>query len=183
MTIKRSDCCKGQYCQLCWSVLLLPGMTLLLLHGDQFGQSNLHGTNWLTSHPVFYNISCRMAQPCWRRLPQCDTKGLWPMHLLWCRLQTDQLHHRRYGASLQWWEITIQHDWFNRECFGAFTIAEGCGPVTYCGEGLVVALHGICNPNAACHCLAQHTQSPILVVRCLLLPCMTYEANCPCGKG
>ncbi len=35
------------------------------------------------------------------------------------------------------------HDRFNRDRFGAFTIVEGRGPVTYCGEGLVVALHGV----------------------------------------
>jgi hypothetical protein len=36
--------------------------------------------------------------------------------------------------------------------FGAFTIVKGGGPVTYCGEGLVVALHGVRDPNAAyCH--------------------------------
>ena len=62
-------------------------------------------------------------------------------------------------------------------------IFEGCGSVTCCGEGLVVALHGVCNPNAArCH-LAWCTQSPVLVARCLWPPRMTYMANCPCGKG
>jgi hypothetical protein len=64
-------------------------------------------------------------------------------------------------ASLQalWRFIAMvrDHDWcnqFNHECFGAFTIIEGCGPVTYCDEGLVIALHGIRSPNAAYRCLA-----------------------------
>jgi hypothetical protein len=38
--------------------------------------------------------------------------------------------------------------------FGAFTIVEGRGPVTYCGEGLVVALHGVLDSNAAYRSLA-----------------------------
>jgi hypothetical protein len=42
------------------------------------------------------------------------------------------------------------HDQFNRERFGTFTIIEGCGPVTYCGDGLVIALHGVCGPKALC---------------------------------
>ncbi len=62
--MKRSDHCEGGYCQLRWSVLLLYGMTLSLFHGDQFGQSNLCGMIWLSSHPVIYDISCRVAQPC-----------------------------------------------------------------------------------------------------------------------
>ncbi len=36
-----------------------------------------------------------------------------------------------------------RHDQFNRDCFCAFTIVKGRGPVTYCGEGLVVALHNV----------------------------------------
>ena len=32
-------------------------------------------------------------------------------------------------------------------------------------------------------CLAQRTWSLVLVARCSSLPCMTYTANCPCGKG
>ena len=162
--MKRSERCEGGYCQLGWLVLLLPGMTLLMFHGNQFGQSNLRGIIWLSSHPVINNISCCMAQPCWRRLLQCDTKSLWPAHLLQWRSQTDQFHHRRYGASMQWYGITIQHDQFNCERFGAFTIVEGCGPVTYCGDGLVVALHGMRNPNAAYQC----TRSLVLVGRCSL---------------
>jgi hypothetical protein len=31
-------------------------MTLSLFRGDQFGQSNLHGTVWLSSHPVINNL-------------------------------------------------------------------------------------------------------------------------------
>jgi hypothetical protein len=46
------------------------------------------------------------------------------------------------------------HNVFNCECFGAFTIVEGCGPVTYCGEGLVIALHSIRSPDVAYYCLA-----------------------------
>ena len=76
----------------------------------------------------------------------------------------------------------IQHDQFNQECFGTFAIIAGCGLVTYCGEGLVVALHGVRNPNAAYCCLAQHTRSLVLVARFLLSSCMTYAVNCPCGK-
>ena len=30
--------------------------TLSLFHGDQFGQSNLRGTVWLSSHPVINNL-------------------------------------------------------------------------------------------------------------------------------
>ncbi len=41
-------------------------------------------------------------------------------------------------------------NWFNCERCGTFTIVKGRGPVTYCGEGLLVALHGICNPKALC---------------------------------
>jgi hypothetical protein len=73
-------------------------------------------------------------------------------------------------ASLQvlWRFIAIVRDcnWcnqFNREHFGAFMIVKGHGPVNYCGEGLSVALHGLCGPNAAYQ--------------------MTYSANCPCGEG
>ncbi len=40
--MKRSDRCKGWYCQLCWLVLLVHGMTLSLFHGDQLGQSNFY---------------------------------------------------------------------------------------------------------------------------------------------
>ncbi len=72
-------------------------------------------------------------------------------------------------ASLQvlWRFIAIVrgcnwHDWFYCECFGAFTIVDGCGPVAHCGEGLVVALHGIHGQlplwqEAHC-CLAQCTR-------------------------
>ncbi len=75
------------------------------------------------------------------------------------------------------------HDWYNCECFGAFTIIEGHGPVTYCGEGLGVALHNVRSLNAAYCCLAQHTWSLALVARGLSSSCMMYTANCPCGKG
>ncbi len=52
------------------------------------------------------------------------------------------------SSQLLWRFIAMvrDHDWhdqFNHVRFGAFTIAEGHGPVTYCGEGLVVALHGV----------------------------------------
>jgi hypothetical protein len=82
-TMKRSGCCEGWYCQLCLLVLLLPGTTLSLFHGDQLGQSNLRGTIWSLSHPVINNISCCVVQPCQRCSPRRDTKGLWPTHLLW----------------------------------------------------------------------------------------------------
>ncbi len=65
----------------------------------------------------------------------------------------------------------------------AFTIIEGCHPVARCGKGHVVALHGVCSPNAAYCCLAWHTRSLALVTRGLLSSCMMYAANCPCGKG
>ena len=97
--MKRSYCCEGQYCQLCWSFLLLHGTTLSLFHGDQFGQSNLRGRIWSSSHPVINNISCRVAQPCRRCLPGCNTKSLWPTHLLQWRPQTNQLHCSHYGTS------------------------------------------------------------------------------------
>jgi hypothetical protein len=45
------------------------------------------------------------------------------------------------------------HNWgdqFYCECFGAFTIVEGCSPVTHCGKGLVIALHRIRGPKALC---------------------------------
>jgi hypothetical protein len=48
-------------------------------------------------------------------------------------------------------------DWCNqsyRGRFGAFTIVEGHGPVTYCGEELIIASHGVRSPNAAYRCLA-----------------------------
>jgi hypothetical protein len=48
-------------------------------------------------------------------------------------------------------------DWCDqsyRGRFGAFTIVEGRGPVTYCGEGRVVASHGVRDPNAAYRRLA-----------------------------
>ena len=64
-----------------------------------------------------------------------------------------------------------------------FAIVEGCGPVTYCSEGIIVALHGVRDPNAAYRHLAQCIGSLVLVARCSSLSCMTYAANCPCGKG
>jgi hypothetical protein len=74
-------------------------------------------------------------------------------------------------ASLQalWRFIAMVKDcdWCNQSYlgrFGAFTIIEGRGPVTYCGAGLVVALHGVRNPNAAYHCLARYTRSLAFVV-------------------
>ncbi len=42
------------------------------------------------------------------------------------------------------------HDQFNCERFGAFKIVEGHGPVTYCGKGLVIALHIVHGSNALC---------------------------------
>jgi hypothetical protein len=44
-------------------------------------------------------------------------------------------------------------DWCDqsyRGHFGAFTIVEGHGPVTRCGEGLIVALHDVRGPEALC---------------------------------
>ncbi len=39
---------------------------------------------------------------------------------------------------------------FYRGRFGSFTIIKGCGPVTHCGKGLIVALYGIRSPKALC---------------------------------
>ncbi len=39
---------------------------------------------------------------------------------------------------------------FNCEHFGAFTIVEGCGPVTHCGKGLVLSLYGVRVPKVLC---------------------------------
>jgi hypothetical protein len=49
----------------------------------------------------------------------------------------------------------IWHDQFYCKCFGIFAIIEEHGPVTLCGEGLVVSLHDVCGPNAAFRRLAQ----------------------------
>ncbi len=88
-------------------------------------------------------------QPCWHCFPRWWHKCLWPMQLLQWWLQTDQLHCRCYGA----FAVMNDCNWCNqfyRGCFGTFTIVEGCGLATYCGEGLVVALHSICSPKALC---------------------------------
>jgi hypothetical protein len=72
------------------------------------------------------------------------------MHLLRWRLQTDQLNCRRYGAFVMMKDCKWC-DQFYRGRFGTFTIIEGCGPITHCGdEGLIVALHGIHDPKALC---------------------------------
>ncbi len=173
MTIKRTDCCDGQYCRLCWSVLLLHGTMLLLFHGDQFDQSNLHGTIWSSSHPVINNISCCMVQPCWRCLPRCDTKGLWPMHLLWWWLQTDQLHRRRYEGSLLPCKayVTLERfivAWQDVHVLVARCSSSSC--MTYavncpCGKGLIVVLSQL--PS-----LARGSSRPSLV-RGLLWPSST----------
>ena len=79
------------------------------------------------------------------------------MHLLQWWLQRDQIHCRHYGS----FAIMSDCDWCNHfyhSCLGAFTIVKGRDPVTHCGKGLVIALHGI-------HSLARHKRPIALVMR------------------
>jgi hypothetical protein len=62
-------------------------------------------------------------------------------------------------------------------------IIEGRGPDTYCGEGLIVALHSARGLNVENRCLAQCTLSLALGARGSLSSFRMYMANCPCCKG
>jgi hypothetical protein len=63
----------------------------------------------------------------------------------------------------------VQLDQFYSGCFGTFAIFGGHSPVALCGKGLIVALYGVCGLRP-------------FVARGSLASCMTYAANCPCGK-
>ncbi len=103
MTIKKSDCCKGMILLVLLNATVVAWEDVVIVPWrSAWPKQFLRGTIWLLSHPVINNVSCRVAQPCRRCLLRCNTKSLWPMHLLRWRLQTDQLHCRCYSTSLQW---------------------------------------------------------------------------------
>ncbi len=138
-----------------------PSLTMHLSCGA-WAPAHSGGDHWhnrlhipLSSVWTWWFCCCFCNQQCWlscgttqRYFLPWQHKGLWPTHLLQWQLQRDQFHCRHYGASL-WW-CRNRCNWFYCEHFGTFTIVEGCGPVTHCGKGLVVALHGIRGPKALC---------------------------------
>ncbi len=79
-------------------------------------------------------------------------------------------------SSLQvLWHLFVMmkdHDWRNQFYCGRFGIFHNCWkslPSHSMWQGVVIALHSICSPNAAYHCLAQCTWSIALVARGSLL--------------
>jgi hypothetical protein len=141
----------------------------------------------MCGHDVFVvasminNVDCCAVQP---NVSSChdDTKVL-DQHFF-----VVAVANRPASSQVLWCFIAMVRDcdWHNQfycECFGTFTIVKGCGPVTYYGEELVVALHSVHGPNAAYCRLAGRTWSLALVAKGSLSSCMTYAANRPCGKG
>ncbi len=106
--MKKFDCCKGQYFQLCW---LLSTVSWCLGASQEGWQSSAHSSSSFCVDTIVVvissamnNIICHMVQPCWRCFA---TQKSLTNHLLQCRLQKDQFYCRCKGASLQWWGIVI----------------------------------------------------------------------------
>jgi hypothetical protein len=106
----------------------------------------------MCGHDVFVvasainSVDCRVAQPNVASRHD-DTK------VLDRRICCGGGRNRPASSQALWRFIAMvwDRDWrdrFNRERFGAFTIVKGRGPVTHCGEGLVVASHSIRDPIA-----------------------------------
>ncbi len=115
------------------------------------------------------NLGCRVVQPCWHRFSWWRQKNLWWKHLLWWRLQRHKLHCRQYDALMQWWGIMTGTINFT---VGALAPSWSLNVVA---QSLFV-VRGLSLP-----CTVYAVLRPF-VARGSSSSCMTYMANCPCGK-
>ncbi len=179
--MKKSDRCKEQYCQLCWLLLLLHGTMLLLFHGDQLGQSNFCMARSGHHHILWSTALVAM----WRNLVNVAYRNVTQKSLANAFVAM-AVADRAASLHALWHFIAMVRDcnycnWFDCEHFGAFMIIKGCGPVTYCGEGIVVALHSIMalmRLIVAWHVVCSHL--PLWQEACCCFPWQMRPPRCTC---
>ncbi len=136
-------------------------------------QRNLHvllgdvrNTIFVVIASAITNVDCRTVQTCWCCFPQWWHKCLWPTYFFAIAVAVRPVLLQVLWCSMAMTSGCDWHDQFYGGHIGTFTIIKGCGPVTLCGKGLIVALHDVCGQSplwqeAHC-CLLWHTQPMLL---------------------
>ncbi len=100
MTAKKADRFKGQYCLLCWLLMLLGRTIVIVPWQSARPKQSLHGTFWLSSHPVINNVqnlivmwgNALLLFPCSQH--SCGA---------WAPLKSDGNHRQCNFPRFAWW--------------------------------------------------------------------------------
>ncbi len=171
--MRKSDHCKGRYCQLCWLLLLLHGTMLSLFHEDQLGQSNFcvawPGRFYILWSTKLVAVWCNFVDVAYRDVTQKVFD--WRICCDGGRRQTSfiagamALHCNGKGLQLTWsillWALWRLHDHLRLWLSHLMWWDTANRP---CGKRLIVALHEVRGQlplwQGAHHCLLWWMRPP-----------------------